>query len=76
MLNTKNDYGQFDFPFGWSSFLEAMHMKQPIIEAGTKVFIIESNRFVTEAEAKLPPKAKPQGAYCSPYDYCCSWGGA
>jgi len=25
-------------------------MKQPIIEAGTKVFIIESNRFVTETE--------------------------
>lgn len=25
-------------------------MKQPIIEIGTKVFIIESNRFITEAE--------------------------
>lgn len=25
-------------------------MKQPIIELGTRVFIIESNRFVTEAE--------------------------
>lgn len=25
-------------------------MKQPIIEVGTKVFIIESNRFVTESE--------------------------
>ena len=25
-------------------------MKQPIIEVGTKVFIIESNRFITETE--------------------------
>ena len=50
MLNrnsNKSVYGQFDFPFGWPLGIGGVKMQERL-EVGSHVFIIESNRIITE----------------------------
>lgn len=50
MLNrnsNKSVYGQFDFPFGWPLGIGGVKMQERL-EVGSHVFIIESNRTITE----------------------------
>lgn len=50
MLNSnsnKSVYGQFDFPFGWPLGIGGVKMQERL-EVGSHVFIIESNRTITE----------------------------
>ena len=51
MLNrnsNKSVFGQFDFPFGWPSLSIRGVKMQERLEVGSHVFIIESNRTITE----------------------------
>ena len=41
-------YGQFGFPFGWPLMKRRQKTMQERLEVGSHVFIIESNRVITE----------------------------